>query len=112
MALRTSITQSPEYKVFQSNFSQITAAIGPVLHEFACKAFEKDLISIDSFSDVVEGRKTVMQLVLNLTQKIGKERNSFYLIMEVLAEIPLLGEIRRKLEEACVSSILMQLGAL
>ena len=99
-------TNTTEYKVFRSNYYELTNRIQDVLSKFAAKAYQEELITPDHLSLAKNQSAQPFDRASNLLdvlhRSIELKKDNFYKILEVLSSIG--GELKvlaDRLREQC-----------
>jgi hypothetical protein len=102
MAQRDRGTSTPEYQLFQTNYSALSSGIGQAVETVAERCLEKGLISAGNLAKAKNREKTELErasdLALLLIGRVEQRAKDFYLILDVLKSIQTLSNLVELLE--------------
>ena len=95
-------TNTPEYQLFQSNYSAISKAIAQDVEDVAAKALEKKILSAQNLASAKITEKTVFKrasdLALILLGRIEQRAGDFYVILDIMKSIETVSHLVEFLE--------------
>ena len=95
-------TNTPEYQLFQSNYSAISNGIAQDVEAVAAKALEKKILSAQNLASAKITEKTVFKrasdLALILLGRIEQRAGDFYVILNIMKSIETLSHLVELLE--------------